>query len=174
MQSRTRQKTTLASIWIDLAPGWQSCAWPHHQCSVEQTSSATVTAFCYQTLNAWAEPLSFGWWLGDAGSCAPVVTGGNITMLSFLEVLESTCSSLGSKAKHLNVKASGNALKAQMHTQHFYQQQHWDVQQCLYPTQAVAKLTANKMEAIVVLQAVKARCTVISMDGLQCHHDHAV
>jgi len=139
-----------------------------------QTSSATVTAFCYQTLNAWAEPLSFGWWLGDAGSCAPVVTGGNITMLSFLEVLESTCSSLGSKAKHLNVKASGNALKAQMHTQHFYQQQHWDVQQCLYPTQAVAKLTANKMEAIVVLQAVKARYTVISMDGLQCHHDHAV
>lgn len=52
-------------------------------------------------------------WLGDG---APVVTGGNMTILSFLEVLESTCSSLGSKAKHLSVKASGNALQAQMHT----------------------------------------------------------
>ena len=79
-------------------------------------------------------------WLGDG---APVVTGGNMTILSFLEVLESTCSSLGSKAKHLSVKASGNALKAQMHTQRFYQQQHWVVKNCLCPTQAVA----NNMEA---------------------------
>ena len=33
-----------------------------------------------------------------------------MTMFSFLEVLESTCSSLGSKAKHRRVKASGNDL----------------------------------------------------------------
>ncbi len=95
-------------------------------------------------------------------------------MLSFLEVLESTCSSLGSKAKHLSVKASGNALQAQTHAQRFYQQQHWVVQQCLYPTQAVAKLTANNMEAVAVLVAVEAMCALISMGGLQCHHDHAV
>lgn len=88
-----------------------------------------------------------------------------MTMLSFLEVLESTCSSLGSKAKHLSVKASGNALQAQMHTQHLYQQQHWVVQHCLHPTQAVAMLTANKMEAVVVLQAAEAICAVTSMDG---------
>ena len=33
-----------------------------------------------------------------------------MTIFSFLEVLESTCCSLGSKAKHRSVYASGNAL----------------------------------------------------------------
>lgn len=97
-----------------------------------------------------------------------------MTMLSFLEVLESTCSSLGSKAKHLSVKASGNALQAQLHTQFFYHQQPCVFSQCLCPTQAVAKLTANKMEAVILLLAVKARCAVSSLHVLQCHHDHAV
>lgn len=44
--------------------------------------------------------------------CPPVVTGGNMTMLSLLDVAESTCWSLGSNAKHLSVNASGNALQA--------------------------------------------------------------
>jgi len=112
--------------------------------------------------------------LGDAGSGIPVVTGGNITILSFVEVLESTCSSLGSKAKHLSVKASGNALQAQMHTQHLYQQQHRGVEQYQCPTHAIVKLTANNMEAVIVLQAVQAGCAVSSMNGSWCYHDHAV
>ena len=51
--------------------------------------------------------------LWQCNHCTPDVTGGNITMCSFLEVLDSTCWSLGSKAKQRTVKASGNALKRQ-------------------------------------------------------------
>ena len=47
---------------------------------------------------------------------SPDVTGGNMTMCSFLDVLDSTCWSLGSNAKHLRVKASGKDLiQARVH-----------------------------------------------------------
>ena len=43
------------------------------------------------------------------GDVSPEVTGGKRTICA--EVLDSTCSSLGSNAKHLCVKASGNDLQ---------------------------------------------------------------